>query len=67
MTKNLHGWYFTYNYYTDKWSAAKSENKEQLASGDKGGVLRSSSIHTLIELVYKTNGDKNKINKLLKK
>ena len=63
---NLHGWYITYNQYTDKFCAAKSENKEELASGNKGNVICSSSINTLIEIIEKTDGDKEKLNNLIK-
>lgn len=66
--KTLYGWLFTYNPFTDKWRAAKSEHKEELFSSFKGeNVISSSKIETLIELIIKTDGDRDKIEKLLKK
>lgn len=44
-------WVFHYNIYTKKWEAAKREHYVELFSGDKGNVLKSSSISTLIEII----------------
>lgn len=66
MNKNLHDWLFHYNIYTNKWEAVKRDNYSELFSGDKGNVLKSSRIETLIELISKTNGDKAKLNNLVK-
>jgi hypothetical protein len=60
---NLYGWVFIQG-LDGKWAAAKREYYFELFSGDKGNVLKSSSIDDLIELITKTNGDKDKIEKL---
>lgn len=64
---NTHDWVFHKNTYTKKWHAVKRENYAMLFSNiSDPRVLKRSSIHTLEELINKTNGDVNKINKLLK-
>lgn len=64
--EELYGWVFTYNPYTEQYLAAKREYYHELFSGDEGNVLRSNDIKVLEALIIKTNGDKDKIEKLLK-
>jgi hypothetical protein len=63
---NLHDWIFHYNVYTSKWEAAKRDNYTDLFSSRKENILRSSRIETLVEIIRKTNGEKKKINQLVK-
>ncbi len=65
---NMYDWVFHFNTYTGKWCGAKREHYNDLfnnASSDN--IICSKSIHTLHELVNRTNGNKVKINKLVKK
>jgi hypothetical protein len=64
--QELYGWVFTFNPYQQVWLAAKRENSNELFSGNEGNVLKSSSINTLQQLIIKTDGDEEKIKKLLK-
>lgn len=64
--QNLHDWVFHFNIYTDKWGAATRDNYQSLFSDRKHGVLESSNINTLVELIERTNGDTLKIEKLVK-
>lgn len=67
MNKQYLGdWVFHYNVFDDTWGAAKRENQQALfndRNSDK--VLKSKDIKVLIELIGKTNGDRQKINKLV--
>lgn len=63
---NLHGWVITYNEYTQLFDAVKRENYTSLFSGPRKDVLSSDDINTLILLIEKTNGNKSKLNKLIK-
>lgn len=62
----LYDFVFNFNPYTQKWNAVKRENYNELFNGDKGNVISSSSISTLEELIVKTAGDREKIEKLVK-
>jgi hypothetical protein len=64
---NISGWIFNYNDYTHLWSAAKREDYFELFNGNKGRVLSSSNIETLIELINKTDGDPTLIEKQINK
>ena len=64
--ENLYGWYFTYSPSEVLWSAATSEHIHDLSNNIKSKhVLRSHNILTLIELIIKTNGETNRIKKLI--
>jgi len=64
---NLHDWVFNYNSYKSQWNAVKREDYPMLFSGgDKSKVLSSSNINTLIELISKTDGTRNGIEKFVK-
>ena len=62
----VHDWLFHYNDYTGNWEAAKRENYTDLFSNRKENVLSSGNLNTLVELIEKTDGDAEKIKKLLK-
>lgn len=64
--EHLHGWIFIYNTYTEKWEAARREHYFELFSGDKGNVLRSSTIDSLISILHKSEGDQYEALKLIK-
>lgn len=66
MTKHLHDWIFHYNSYKNRWDATTRDNYPALFSGLNEGVISSSNFNTLIEIIEKTGGDKEKIKKLIK-
>lgn len=62
---DLHDWIFHYNIYAEKWEAAKREHYVYLFSDRKPEyVISAKRIDVLIELINKTKGNINKINKL---
>lgn len=60
----LNEWIFHFNPHRKVWEAATRSNYNQIFSGGED-VLRSSKIETLVEIVNKTDGDKDKIEELL--
>lgn len=65
--KNLTGWVFVYNEYTEYWQAARREDYNLLWNAmDSNKVLRSKKFETLIEIIIKTEGNLSKIKKILK-
>lgn len=65
--KNLAGWFFQFNPYRNVYEAAKRENAHLLNNDASSPlILRSSKFETLEELICLTNGDEDKIKKLLK-
>lgn len=66
--EELYGWVFNYNPFTSKWRAVKREFYPMLFSEDenKAPVLSSGSIETLVELIVRTEGIKENIDKLVK-
>lgn len=65
MDNQLDEWIFRYNSHTKKWECTTRDNYSQLFSGGKGNVLRSNSMDTLVSLIIKTEGNIDKIDKLL--
>lgn len=64
---NLHDWVFNYNSYTGLWNATKREDYFLLfSSGDKNKVLRSKDLNALIELIAKSNGTPEGVEKYVK-
>lgn len=64
---SLYHYVFHYNGYTGLWSAIPRDVYQQYWNDpDVPGVIRSSSIQTLTEIIYKTNGNLELIEKLLK-
>lgn len=70
MNRNLYGWVFTFNPYTNVWSAARRDDYFLLFSGTTKDtehlVLKSKNIKALTELIEKTNGEPKKIKTLVK-
>ena len=66
--EKLEGWVFTFNSFTGKWQAAKREDYILLFNDiDNKRVLKSSKFETLQELIIKTDGNEEKLNKLIKR
>lgn len=64
--EQLHGWLFTFNSYSQNWICCKREQYLDLFNKPETEFLRSKEINTLIELIIKTEGNEEKIKKLLK-
>ena len=63
---SLYNWVFHFNEYTGMWNAIPRDDYNEYWSNHKcERVLSSSSIDTLKELIYKTSGDKSRIEKLI--
>jgi hypothetical protein len=64
---SLYHFVFHYNAFSGLWSAIPRDVYQQYWNEpDIPGVIRSSSIQTLTEIIYKTNGNLELIEKLLK-
>ena len=64
----MHDWVFHHNPFTSTWCAIPRHLYTEYWSNYKlEGILRSNSLDTLIEILYKTKGDENKITKLVNK
>lgn len=64
--ESLHGWLFTYNSMAGLWMATTRDNYHLLFSDFSNPlVLRSSKFETLQELIIKTDGDEDRLKKLL--
>lgn len=62
----LYGWVFTFNPYTNEWAAFYKDTYNEYWSNNKvEGVIRSSTLHTLIEILHKTKGDINNLDQKL--
>lgn len=62
----LYHWIFHFNEYTGLWNAVHRDHYHDYWSNRNfGGVISSRNIGTLVELVKKTNGDPEKIEKLV--
>lgn len=62
----MQDWVFHYNAYTKTWAAIPRELYVQYwSNASLKGILRSNSIDTLIEILYKTKGDESKMKKLI--
>ena len=65
--EKLEGWIFAYNSIMSTWGAAKREDAHDLFNNYKSNkVLRSKKFETLQELVIKTEGKREKLDKLIK-
>lgn len=66
MLKNHVGdWIINYCSTMNVWRATTRDNQSQLFNGGPDRIS-SSSLHTLVEIINRTNGDVKKINKLIK-
>ena len=64
---NIYDWWFIKNPYNGKWMAAKGEHRDDLKNNiNSPHILKSSSITTLEYLINKTDGDPNKLKKIVK-
>lgn len=66
---HLHDYVFHYNIFIRKWAAIPRDLYLEYwsnAEGDVKGVLKSSSIETLLSLLHKTKGNESKIDELIK-
>lgn len=62
----LQDWVFHYNVFTQKWAAIRRELYQQYWSDyNIEGVIRSSSLETLLSILHITKGDKGQIQLLL--
>lgn len=65
--QQLEGWEFIYSPHINKWLTTQRENRNLLYNDmDNKKVLKSSKITTLIDLIIKTEGNIDKLNKLIK-
>lgn len=62
----LYGWVFTYNPFTSNWRACKRDVYLKLFDAPESEFIRSKDLDTLISLVIKTQGEEEKIKKLVK-
>jgi hypothetical protein len=61
----LYNWVFHFNHFNNTWAAVPRDCYNLYWSDNNAaGVLRSSSIETLKALIYKTQGDQEKIEQL---
>lgn len=62
----LQDWVFHFNIFTQKWAAIPRELYQQYWSNHGiDGVIRSSSLSTLLDILHKTKGDEGQIQLLL--
>ena len=64
--EHLHKWIFAWNNITKTWDTVKKENYFDLTN-DRKKVLSSTSIGTLVDIIERTDGDKEKIKNLTSK
>lgn len=68
VSDDLYDWVFHYNPYVKIWSAIpRDQYINYWDDADLESVLRSKNHSTLVELITKTGGDKNKLKKLVGK
>lgn len=62
----MYEWVVNYSPHSKTYRAAKREHYNELFSNiNSGNILSSSSFDTLEEVIMKTNGDPQKISKLI--
>lgn len=63
----MHDWVFHFNPFTQTWAAIPRDKYiHYWSDASLKEVLRSNSINTLIDILYKTQGDLAKIAKLIR-
>jgi len=63
----LYDWVFHFNPYSDEWSAIpKKLYSEYLNNKKHPEIIRSKKVNTLIEILNKTKGDPEEIEKLVR-
>lgn len=63
--ENLANWTFAYNATKNEWWATRNEFGKSAFNNNQESILKADSFETLRELIIKTNGDKEKLNKLV--
>lgn len=64
----LYDWFFHFNPFTSQWAAVPREKHNDYWSDyHLEGVLRSSNIQTLIDILHRSKGDMKVIQELIKK
>jgi len=67
MKEYLYDWVFHHNPYTNQWAAISRDIYTQYWDKyDLPGVIRSSKIETLLELLHKSKGDMDLLNEIVK-
>lgn len=62
----MHDWVFHYDIYADVWNAIPRDKYAQYWNKRfVSGILKSKEIETLFDLIHRTHGDDDKIEKLL--
>lgn len=64
---SLYEWVFHYNHHTELWSAFQRKDYVQYFNNSSDPdlvVIKSKDIKSLINILYKINGDENKIAEL---
>jgi hypothetical protein len=65
-TSYLYDWVFHHNGYTKSWAAIPRELYTQYwDKHDHPNILKSSKLETLLELLHKSKGDTDVINKMI--
>lgn len=65
---NLSDWVINYCHLKEEWRAVKREHyPEMFNSSESKNVIRFKNVGDMIKFISITNGDKTKINKLIKK
>lgn len=71
----LYGWIFTYNPYTKKWLATQRDNYMALFNSSSvkdnyiwndSKIIQSSSFNTLIDIIVRTDGKPDLLDKKVK-
>lgn len=62
---SMYDWLFHYNHYTNLWNTFRREDVQDYFNGTLENVISSKKQSTLIEILDKTKGDLNEIEKLL--
>jgi len=66
-TEALFDWVFHYNHHTDVWTAIPRDYYVHYWNGrSEERMVRSRSIQTLVDLITRTQGDRNKIEQLVR-
>ena len=64
LKTHMYEWVINYNPFTDNWQAAHRDYMGALYT-DRTKLIESSSITTLIDILNRTNGNKEEVEKLL--
>jgi hypothetical protein len=63
----LYDWVFHFNHYNNTWAAIPRDMYKQYWDNyNLPGIIRSSKIETLLELLYKSKGDIDLLNEMVK-